>query len=495
MYGKNNSHFYFCNKKNLKMKIIITAFFLVTAFNYACAQVVKPDTLNVIASKYLNRSSKEYDPSKAFSSYLNIALNGNAKAMNAVGIMYKTASGTKADHLKAIEWFAKAGNAGYAKGFYNLALLYKDTMDFENAYHYFSQASEMNEPMAWYGQAYMLYKGLGCKQDYEKALALLKKGAYTGRSSCMYLLGLCMRNGYGTAINTDSARFWLAKSSALGYKFATDELAAKDPENIELVGALAQKIKTAQKAMPAGTPFNRYTKVENTVPAAEIEGSYSGYLIRYDWSGQHITATCKLQVTIKYENDTLKGAWIEDDSLTVPFNAILTPKALVFNGMQYSKTEHYDPGIRKLLTFEKAKLQLIKSNDTVYLAGNIQMFGRHSKEPERPQYVALVKTLKGNNSNLINIANEDGSLLVNNTLRAYPNPFTSGFTIDFALNETCNVHTAIFTQQGKMVYSNPAVRLTSGNYTLPIQVNLAAGAYIVKLYYGKQVKSTIMIKQ
>lgn len=304
-----------------------------------------------------------------------------------------------------------------------------------------------------------------------------------------------MRNGYGTAIDVDSARYWLAKSSAMGYKFATEELAAKDPENIELVGIIANKIKAVQKTINADIVFNKYAKVENKLPAAEIEGDYNGYLIKYDWSGQHITATYQLKLLMEYKNDSLKGYWIEDDSIVVPFNALLTPKALVFNSMEYRKTEHYYPSTPRRLNFEKGKLQFLNINDTVYLIGNIQMFSKDSKEPERPQYLVLTKTQKGKSMDLISLHNEDGSLISDNTLRAYPNPFNSSFTIDFSLKETCNVHTAIFSQQGKMVYSNPSSLLSAGNYTLPIQINLAAGSYVLKLYCGKRVISKIMIKQ
>jgi hypothetical protein len=68
----------------------------------------------------------------------------------------------------------------------------------------------------------------------------------------------------------------------------------------------------------------------------------------------------------------------------------------------------------------------------------------------------LVRTTASTSADKINITNEDGSLIVNNTLRAYPNPFGAVINIDFELKEAVNVVTSIVTIDGKPVYSNAA---------------------------------------
>jgi len=68
-------------------------------------------------------------------------------------------------------------------------------------------------------------------------------------------------------------------------------------------------------------------------------------------------------------------------------------------------------------------------------------------------------------------------------------------TVDFDLTEAAPVTTQITTLQGKVVYSNAAGVLAAGHYTLPIQTQqISAGYYVVMIKYGKQVKSTKIVK-
>jgi len=116
-------------------------------------------------------------------------------------------------------------------------------------------------------------------------------------------------------------------------------------------------------------------------------------------------------------------------------------------------------------------------------------------EPAKPMYLALVRTAASTSTDKINITNEDGSLIVNNTLRAYPNPFGAVINIDFELKEAVNVVTSIVTIDGKPVYSNAAGVLPAGSYTLPIQTQqIAAGYYILKLQYGNKVRTAKVVK-
>ena len=443
------------------------------------------DTL-VLAKQYTSGLLAIKNPGKSLELYTYCANKGDSSAMNAVGIIYQNGiAGVKPDRNKAMEWFTKAANAGYARGWYNIALLYKEIRDYTTAYSYLSKGAALQDEPSIYYQGYMQYKGFGCQQDYTAAAKKFARGAALNRPNSMYFYGLCLRNGYGVTANADSANYWLTRASNRGYSMAKDELVMKEPENTTVGGELAKKIMAAQSAMPKTKTVNKYHKIENRVDVNEVAGTYTGYLLKYDWSGQHTIEANKLTVTLEYDKDSLTGIWKEDDSLMVPLHAKLNPKALVFRQMRYSKKNHYSPTLPELAILKQANLQLDKIGDSVYLSGNIEQFIPSRNEPSKPLYIALIRTIASNKE-----------ILVKETpLRAYPNPFGSNITIDFELKETCKVTTQLLTMDGKVVYTNPAGTLTAGSYTLPIQTQqIAAGYYTLALRYGNKLRTTKVIK-
>lgn len=281
----------------------------------------------------------------------------------------------------------------------------------------------------------------------------------------------------------------------MGYTMAKDELMTKTPETVIYGGELAKKIQDAQAIMPTTIVANQYQKVQHQVAVSDVAGTYTGYLLKYDWSGQNVIEANKLKVTLNFINDSLKGVWLEDDSINLPIQAMLTKKAMVFNQMQYKKTNHYSINKPELAIFQKAFLQLNHSDTTVYLSGNIQEFIPTRNEPSKPLFLALQRVEASNNKGNINLSNEDGSLLVSTPLHAYPNPFGANLTIDFELKETCKVSTQLITLNGKVVYDNPAGTLIAGSYTLPIQTQqIAAGYYTLVLKYGNKVRAAKVVK-
>ena len=341
----------------------------------------------------------------------------------------------------------------------------------------------------------MLYKGFGCTQNYTEAARLFAQGAFTGKPNSMYFYGLCLRNGYGVVANKDSARYWLMQASNMGWDAANDELSAKEPEHAAVAGSLAEKIRKAQAAMPPTNVANQYQKVQHQVAVNEVAGTYQGYLLKYDWSGQHVIEANKLKVTLNYINDSLKGVWQEDDSITLPIKATLTTKAMVFSQMQYSKTNHYSADRPELAILKRAHLQFNHLDTLVYLSGNIEEFIPSRNEPSKPLYLALQRVAASNSKGNINLTNEDGSLMASTPLRAYPNPFGGTISIDFELKEASKVTTELLTIDGKVVYSNPAGTLSAGSYSLHIQTQkIAAGYYTLVLHYGNKIRTAKVVK-
>ena len=369
--------------------------------------------------------------------------------------------------------------------YYKLGLQYKTgdgmPMDYNKAYDNFLKAANIGDAQSIYAVAYMLYKGLGCTQDYTKAAGLFAQGAVLGKDNSMYFYGLCWRNGYGVEKNEDSARYWLNKSAALGYKQAIKELKMTAGENSnDSASALVQQINNA--AIPNTTILNKYTRIQQKLPSAEvISGDYNGYLIQYDWSGTHVVSSKKLQFTIEAKDNDLTGQWIEDAKDTVAIKAVLSSDSILFKNTQYHRKDHYSPDTAVLYDFSNARLNLVQTNDSVFLAGNLDMFSPERKEPSKPLFVALSR---------------DVPLIQKMVVKTYPNPFTSILNVDFNLLKSANIEVQLITLNGKLVYSNSAGVLEPGWYSLPIQMGpIANGTYFLKLVNGKNSTLTKVMKQ
>lgn len=455
------------------------------------------DKINT-AQEYLKGYTKAYDPEKAFELYSECANNGNAKAMNAIALLYKMGKGVEKDNAKAIIWFKKAADKGYASAWYNLGFMYKfgtgTKLDYKESYNCFKQSAMLEFISGYYAQGYMLYKGLGCSQSYEEAVNLFRKGAKYRHNGCMYFLGLCMRNGYGIKQDEDSAKYWLQQAQKAGYQFATDELNTISAENNSLSTQLIEQINKAKKiANAARNPLNQYTKIANNVQVKDLEGGYGGYLLKYDYSGKFIVEIkpISLNLICDIKNNLVEGSWIEEDSIIIPITATISNKGLSFSNMKYEKTDHYSMGKPIQLNIEKAFLQHLVNNDSSYLTGSVEMYRTDRKEPEKPLQLVLYRNRKSDNEG--NISFKD-NILLPNQLIAYPNPYIDLFNIKFSLQKGCKVVTKMYTIDGKLVYSKPAAYLNSGDYVLPLQPNIAKGTYIVTLSYGNEHKSTKIIK-
>jgi uncharacterized protein len=485
------------------MKYLIV--FFCALVNIARAQSWNTPTIissSQLHAQTMNRVAVTNDSlnKEKFKRHLQLAGTGSAKDINAVGMCYFLGQGITADDAAALTWFRKAAENGYAKAWYNLGMMYKygkgTDVDYAKAYECYSRAADANDPSGWYAQGYMLYKGLGCVQNYTQAYALFRRGAAIGRPSCMYFTGLCLRNGYGVEKNTDSARYWLLRAAKRKYAFANDELAAKDPENNTSGSEMARRIKTLQSASaPQNLVLNQFQQIPKSIPAKDIEGTYTGYVIKYDYSGKYIVQEAPVSVTVNYNADSnrLTGLWSENESSSVLLNAILTKNALVFSKMHYDQTDHYNPIVPKRHNFESADLQYLKKGDSVYLLGNMRQYLPDSKEPDKPIFIVVSKAVDTKNNDLKRILFADGDKSIGK-MKAYPNPFESYFMVDFDLKDASQVQIQLFTQQGNLVYTNRAGKLEPGSYRLPVKTFLPAGTYVIKLQYGSKSESTTIIK-
>ena len=477
------------------------------------------------ARTQLIKGSKNYNPEEGLAVYEQLAFQGNAEAMNGLGLLYSKGIAVPLDEQQGINWFEKAAALGYAKAWYNLGLLYNEgtgiTQNYEKAITSFEKAAKGGyNPAykAWGGMAmkgkghaenytlaisifqqgadkgnvgsiyslgYMHYKGFGFKQDYAKAIELFEQAAEKKSAIAMYMLGLCYRNGYGVTINTDKAKYWLNKSAALGLKKSEVELAEPEAENNN-----PSQIKTVSKAIPEVITITQadipetFKKVKQAIQR-NISGNYTGHLLRYDWSGQNIISSTPIEVQFNQEGNKLSGEWKETAGDTAIFSAKIEEDAIVFQDSKIDRTEHFYKDTFAAYDFKQAQLQLLETNESLFIVGNLQLYDIRERESEKPMYLILERKIE----------KTDEKTEIFSSVIIYPNPVISDFNLSFDLAKDIDATMSIYYITGRELYREQWQNLKAGPQVKTLALNAPPGYYLLRLTYGTETKTTILIKK
>ena len=442
-----------------------------------------------MAKMQLNQNHVYYNPEKGFESCRKAAEEeAIPKAMNMLAILYSDGVGTVQNHEQALYWFHKAAEAGYAKAWYNLGTMHREGLgtaqDFKKAYEYYCKGTEKNATSSMFGKGYMLYKGLGCQQNYGEAFKLFKESSQYRSVASMYMLGICYRNGYGTTKDLAAAKQWLAKSADYGHAPAQKEMMEAEPEFADYKET--QKSYSKAKEIHQKAINETFKPVQHQLKKAqELEGTYTGYLVTYDWSGQHIIAKDELTLDLKAQGDgRFTGTWTENKKTTVDLQGTVTDAEVLFDNTAYSKIDHYSAKKPTEFLFKDARLQNIVYKDSSYLAGNIQLWSVRQNEPEKPMYISVVKNSRtAANAKRMEVAKtaiDAKTALAGDKLVVYPNPFTNSFSFNLALTEQSTVDIAMYSMTGTVLYTE-SLNLPAGNHSHSITVNVPSVTYLLKI--------------
>lgn len=348
------------------------------------------DSLYHLGLHYFQRTFTLPDIPKAKSYLLSAAKEKHVLAMEWLGELYTKDSLTGASSDSALFWLNAAAAAGDAHAWYKLGMIYKQGMnhipqDFVKSADCFYKGMRQGDKNCENGIAYYLYKGLSHRQNYDSAFILFQDLAIHNQiPGAMYYLGLCYRNGYGRARNLDSAKYWLIQAVNLNNHEARKELLIKTPENP--VEPLIAPVKILD--------FNvdiSYYQSKRKPPLSPV-GVYTGYAIRYDWSGRHIINILPVRTVLKKRGKNFLGIWIEGgDSLAI--NVVSKSGILIFNNSQYYPMENDDSfaGSQVHWQFKNSPLQFSETEDSIFITGKIQRYNPLRKEPGTPLYICLTK--------------------------------------------------------------------------------------------------------
>lgn len=498
--------------KTMKQLTLIIILFIATQSFTQTGAATNPPLGADSASIYLTGTFKKYNPQKAFALYKQRADTGEAKAMNAVALMYTKGLGVDSSFSNAIYWYIKAAQNGYAKALVNIGMLYKhkatDSVGYAHACSYYSQAVQAQEPSAYFALGYMYYKGLGCTQSYTNALNLFKQGLAYNRPDCMYFIGLCYKFGYGVTANADSAERYLDKAALLGYTQANNYFANTTPTGIasrttnrgvNSSSPLSNWRGAGGEAEKQETKNDEFRYIPKSQTPIQIIGTYTGFLTQYDYSGKQIIAQIPLTIELfKQSNSIITGNFILDNNQVIKLQAIQQGNQLLFSQTALTQQQQTTRNRKRetKFVFKTAQLQLIepslgnKGSDTSILKGNIQLFNTYTNETDKPISI----TLKGKASHPSPLG--EGQGVRSNNLAISPNPVTNEFTLSFNLPKPSACKFSIHNMQGQIMYTAFKEFGQKGSQQFKVQnLSLANGIYVVTMLSNGVKETQSFIKE
>lgn len=400
------------------------------------------------------------------------------------------------DTITAVEWIKLSAVEGkYPPALQKLGICYKYGIgvpyDLYYAYQYFDMAASAGSSRGLYARGFMLYKGLGCEQDYGAAFADFAKCADSRNPSCMYMLALCYRNGFGIRQDTIKATEWLDLAIQEGHNIALDEVNISIPEiNDEYLSIIKKYGDTDFFNSLDNMKTNDFNKIIDIESVGLGHSSMNGYWVKYDYSGEHIVAIKRIVFDAKIEQDHFECNISFDDGKSAPFTisgqvAKNSNKVYTSGEMIERKDRYVADAIDKLVINEMSFTSYIPDKGNIeIILGEVKGYSTFEKEPERPIKIFLIKD---------GIKN-DPVIVQNFDLLVFPNPFKSICQIQFNIETASNCSLNIHNMEGTLVHTVSKTSLEKGKYIYPLEKDLIPGIYIISMTVNNITKQVKIVK-
>lgn len=154
------------------------------------------EALEALAGYYYEGKFVDKDAEKAKNLYALAAKNGNIRSMYELATIYEN----EGDYDEAFDWFKHGADrfhrdATFAVGYYYYRGLGKIKADNQEAYKWFQRAAQWNQSAAQYYLGYMLYEGIGVKADKLQAVEWYLKAADKNHPWASLEVAACYENG------------------------------------------------------------------------------------------------------------------------------------------------------------------------------------------------------------------------------------------------------------------------------------------------------------
>jgi len=173
--------------------------------------------------RYKHLNGVQTDSVKALHWYQKAAESGFAEAQCELAGLYCKGKFVHQNYETAFYWWSKAAEQGYMMGQYNLGVSYLRgygvPIDTAQAAYWIEEAAEQGNRYAQFDIGKLYYNGKGISQNYSKAVYWFRKSAekldlLTSRSA--RYLGICYYDGQGVAQDYTQAVYWFQKAADKG---------------------------------------------------------------------------------------------------------------------------------------------------------------------------------------------------------------------------------------------------------------------------------------
>lgn len=189
----------------------------------------------------------------------------NAKIQNYIGLFYddtKYGPDVPVDLEKAVKWYQKAAEQGFARAQCNLAYMYKNgegiEKDYVKAVEWYRKAADQGYARAQNNLGDMYYYAYGVEKDYKKAMELYRKSAEQGYARAQTNLGYMYRYGKGVITNHSKAIEWYLKAAEQGDEWGQLQLANMYNDQWSAEWDYEKAVKWYQKAAEQGNTEAQY---------------------------------------------------------------------------------------------------------------------------------------------------------------------------------------------------------------------------------------------
>ncbi len=168
------------------------------------------------------------DATKAILWYRKSAEQGFARAQAVLGHRYRDGRGVEQNYVEAVKWYRKSAMQGCAFAQENLGDCYFNgqgvAQNMGEAVNWYTKAAEQGLVHAQSNLGWCYCCGKGVETDYAKAVEWYSKAAEQGYAYAQCELGNCYSNGLGVSLDFAKAVEWYTKAAEQGNVIAQSNL-------------------------------------------------------------------------------------------------------------------------------------------------------------------------------------------------------------------------------------------------------------------------------
>lgn len=176
----------------------------------------------------------EGDFLKALSIWRPLAEQGDARAQNNLGILYRNGEGLVQDFDQARSWLLRSAAQGHAQAQYSLGVMYDYgyglAQNYTEALRWYQQAAALGNADAQYNLGVFYAEGRGVKQSLTEAARWYAKAAKQGHANAQNILARMYVEGDGVTQDKDEALRLFKLAAAQQHNEAVENIAAYFPD-------------------------------------------------------------------------------------------------------------------------------------------------------------------------------------------------------------------------------------------------------------------------